>query len=153
MKLIELTQEKFAQVDDADYAHLKEYNWHLATGTRGITGAGRRKDGKTIYMHRQLLNVPQGFEVDHIDGDPLNNQRENLRICTHAENLRNRKVNKNNTSGYKGVRNNHEKWQGYLMFNGKFINLGNFSDKQKAARAYNEAAKVYFGQFARLNEL
>lgn len=152
MKLIALSQGKFTKVDDEDFEEINSFNWHLAVSGNGAGYAGRRKMGKTIFLHRQLTKCPNGLEVDHINGDPLDNIRNNLRIVTHAQNLRNRKINKNTTSGFKGVRNNHGRWQAYINF-GKFICLGNFSTKEEAARAYNKSALVYFGEFARLNEI
>lgn len=152
MKLIALSQGKLTKVDDEDFDELNEYKWHLAVGGTGHISAGRRKNGKTIFMHRQITKCPDGLEVDHVNGDSLDNRRKNLRVCTHAENLRNRKVNHSNVSGYKGVRNNNGQWQAYITFNRKFIHLGNFDNKIEAAKAYNKASKVYFGEFARMNK-
>ena len=149
MKLIKLTQGKITKVDNEDYEELNQFNWHYV-----IHGyAGRRKGGRTIYLHRQLLNVPKGFEVDHIDGNPLNNRRENLRIGTHAQNISNAKLRKDNTSGYKGVIKNGSGWAARLWFNRKQINIGTYRTKEEAAKAYNQAAKVYFGEYARLNDI
>ena len=148
MKLIETTQGKIAKVSDQDFEQLSQKKWHF-----NKQGVAFRKNGKSIYMHRFIMQPPKFMEVDHINGDILDNTRENLRICTHADNLRNRRVNKNTRSGFKGVRPNGSKWQGYIMFNGKFIALGQFDTKEDAAKAYNNVAKIYFGEFARLNEI
>lgn len=98
MKLIPLTQGKFAKVDDADYEWLSQYNWYAKKTTAiyslyGLYYAARfqriKKVKTTIYMHREIANCPPGKEVDHINHDTLDNQRENLRCCTRAENMAN----------------------------------------------------------------
>lgn len=151
MKLIPLTQGKSTVVDDDDYELLSLRKWHYLK----IGYAARRTEEQYIYMHREIMSAPTGMEVDHINGDGLDNRRSNLRVCTHAENMRNRKLAKDNTSGYIGVTWNKErsKWQSQIGVSGKNINIGCFPAIEDAARAYNEAAKKYFGEFARLNEL
>lgn len=107
-------------------------------------------------MHRLILNVTDAIVfVDHIDGNGLNNQRSNLRACSNAENLMNRPANKNNTSGFKGVilDKTNGKWIAQIMLKRKHIGLGSYSNKIDAAKAYNDAAKIYFGEFAYLNEI
>lgn len=98
-------------------------------------------------------DIPIGLEVDHIDRDPMNNRIENLRLGTHAQNGYNLSISKKNTSGYKGVSFNKKKnmWESALMFNYKRIALGFFDDKNEAAKAYNEGARKYYGEFANLN--
>jgi hypothetical protein len=106
-------------------------------------------------MHRFILNAKKEYVIDHIDGDALNNQKKNLRICTHAENMRNSQIPINNTSGYKGVSYNkrYKKWEAHISFNNKLLNLGSFNDPVDAARAYNAAALKYHGEFAKLNKI
>ena len=160
MKLIALSQGKFTKVDDEDYEKINQYKWRfsnkqgVATQVQ-ISGSGKlgTQKRKTLLLHRFILNAPRGLEVDHKNGDKLDNRRSNLRVCSHAENMRNRKVSKATLSGFKGVRSNGSRWQAYIMFNEKFINLGQHDTRKDAARAYNKAALVYFGEFARLNEL
>lgn len=159
MKKIPLSQGLFALVDDSDYDFLMQWKW-TANKERKTFTAYRQSNQTTsrtfIYMHRLIMNMPKkGIFVDHIDGDGLNNQRNNLRLCTNAENLMNRGANKNNTSGYKGVTfyRRLNKWHGQIMLNRKQLHLGYFTSKEAAARAYNEAAKKYFGEFAKINEL
>ncbi len=155
MEKIRLTQGKFAFVDDEDFEELNKHKWH-------ISGAGRhiyaeRHESKPILrhilMHRQIMNTPKGMDTDHIDGNGLNNQRGNLRVCTHAENLRNCRRGTSNTTGFKGV--SFEKFTGkyrsIINVNGKIIRIGRFVDLEMAARAYDIAAKKYFGEFAVLN--
>lgn len=159
---IELSSGNFVIVDEDDYAHLSQWRWreHTGTATRnkhvGTIGNwrdGRRKD-ICIFMHREIMNAPLGMDVDHINGDRLDNRKSNLRVCTHAENRRNTKTPTTNKSGYKGVswciRDN--KWIAFITLNGKSKNLGRYIDIMDAARAYNNAAIKYFGEYARINK-
>lgn len=102
-------------------------------------------------MHRIILNPPRGMFSDHIDGNPLNNQRENLRICNHNQNNFNVGIRKDNKSGFKGVRFRDNRWTSRIRINNKEYHLGSFLNKIEAAIAYNEAAIKYHGEFARLN--
>lgn len=110
---------------------------------------------KDIRMHRQIMGEPEGMEVDHSDNNGLNNQKSNLRIATHWQNLANRALQKNNTSGYRGVSwsKQAKKWWAQIYVDSKTVHLGLFDDVKEAARAYNEAAIERYGEFARLNEL
>lgn len=94
-----------------------------------------------------------GEEVDHIDGNKLNNTRGNLRIASNAENKMNRDKQSNNTSGYKGVsfHKKYKKWRAIIGIQGKSIHLGYFSDAVEAAKAYDDSARKYHGEFARTN--
>jgi hypothetical protein len=93
--------------------------------------------------------------TDHRDGNGLNNQRHNLRICTAKENGRNQRINSVNTSGYKGVswKKDQHKWLSQIIVDNRAYNLGTFVCPLRAAKAYNDAAEKYFGEFARPNEL
>jgi hypothetical protein len=113
---------------------------------------GSHKTRKRIWMHRFIMNTPDGMETDHRDMIRLNNQRYNLRTCTKAQNQRNRTKLSNNTSGFKGVTFNNGRIQSQIKIDGKLIYLGTFPTPIKAAQAYNDAAIKYFGEFARLNE-
>jgi len=107
-------------------------------------------------LHRVILQrildrpLQRGEFVDHRDGDGLNNHRENLRVATHTENIRNARKSSANTSGYKGVRWHKpaNKWMAHIGVNGKLIYLGYFADIADAAAAYREAATKYYGDFA-----
>ena len=155
MKEIQLTQGYFTQVDDEDYEYLNQFKWHVNL-SKGNARAKRyglaNKKYVPILMHRELMNFPDKLLVDHIDGNPLNNQKSNLRICTHAENRRNMK--KRNKRLYKGVyltKNN--KFFSAIKFNRKSIWLGIFNTEEDAALAYNQAAIKYFKEFACLNKI
>jgi len=104
-------------------------------------------------MHRVILDAPMNMLVDHINGNGLDNRRENLRICTNTENLRNRGKDRDNTSGYKGVviKKGEKKFRAQIRVNQKTIHLGSFSTPEEAARAYDDAAREYFGEFAWTN--
>ena len=104
-------------------------------------------------MHRVILKTPKGMDTDHRNGDGLDNRRCNLRICTKSQNSINRKMQSNNTSGYRGVywHKRDKKWLAHIKIDGKKINFGYCSTKEQAAEAYNEAAKKHYGEFARLN--
>lgn len=144
-KCIPLTQGKAALVDDEDFDKLNQYKWCFDGQY-----AQRKVGNKTIRMHRVILDSPQ---VDHIDGDGLNNQRSNLRVCTHTQNQMNRAKHKIMSSKYKGVSWNKptEKWRARIETNQGSLYLGLFEVEEEAARAYDEAAKENFGEFARLN--
>lgn len=147
MIFIKLTQGKFAQVDPEDFDHLNQFKWfYEKTGY-----ACRRVNGRSIRMHRFVMNAPEGMEVDHINGDGLDNRQSNLRICTHKENLRNVKIRKTNTSGFKGVRRNGSGWQACIYVDGKNIGLGTYKDKLEAVRVRAMAENEYFGDFRRTN--
>jgi|JI10StandDraft_1071094.scaffolds.fasta_scaffold364297_3 hypothetical protein len=159
MKQIPLTQGKFALVDDEDFEELSKYKWcayrHRNTfyASRSVRINGKNKN---IRMHRQVLSLVKKNEYcDHINGDGLNNQKSNLRICGNAENLLNRGKGKNNTSEFKGVtRDNRDGvWYAQIKVNKKHFYLGRFKNKKDAAIAYNEAAKLHHGEFARLNKI
>lgn len=156
MKMIPLSQGKFAKVDDDDFEWLSQWSWHCKDGyaTRSspiFVDIHRRP----IYMHRVIVFAPKDKVVDHIDGDTLNNSKSNLRICTVRENSGNRKISKNNACGYKGVHFNKmsKKWQATLQVKSKKVYLGVYDTPEMAAQAYDEAAKKEFGEFARTNFL
>lgn len=156
MKQIQLTQNQVALVDDVDFQMLSQWKWHAVKSRNKIYSY--RQDCskipyKTVLMHRIVINAKNGDIVDHIDGDGLNNQKSNLRICTNTENMRNREKPLNNTSGYKGVSlyKRYSRYVAYIFFEGKRKHLGYFDDPIDAARAYDAKAKEYFGEFANLN--
>lgn len=153
MKQIELTQGKVALVDDGDFAELDKHKWHYNHGG-SMRYAHRRKGDKIVSMHREILCAKKGEYVDHINGDSLDNRRFNMRICTNAENGRNSKLSKANKSGYKGVGWNKSRclWRARITLDKKGIELGFHVCPLKASRLYDDAAKKYFGEFARLND-
>lgn len=149
-KLIPLTQEQFSIVDNADFDWLSQWKWHYVAKD-GSQYASRTSQG--IKMHRVILNAPTGIYVDHIDGNGLNNQRSNLRFATPQQNMHNQRPQQreNKTSPYKGVALNYKKWRAHIRVNGKLIVIGRFDFELDAARAYDAAARQFFGEFARPN--
>lgn len=155
-KEIPLTQGKVAIVDASDYAWLMQWKWSAANcgGIYYAVRSERLEDGKrsSRFMHRTILGIEPGTEVDHIDGDGLNNARCNLRPASRAENQRNRGMQKNNTSGYKGVSldKRYQRWYAHINIDGKMKHLGSFDTPEAASRAYEEAARIHYGDFVRL---
>lgn len=152
MKTIELTQGKTALVDEEMYEYLTCWDWHYSNGYAKRADWDNGKS-KIIRMHHIILPRKSGYVVDHINGDSLDNRRENLRLVSGAQNSVNKGLQKNSTSGYKGVNSHQGKWRAYIVKDKKQIHLGVFSDRIEAARAYNEAAMKYHGKYARLNPL
>jgi len=151
MKEIKLTKGFVALVDDEDYEYLNQFNWGISAYKYACRAAGKLR----ILMHREIMCAAQGQIVDHIDGNCLNNQKVNLRLCSHTQNIRNQKRRRDNSSGFKGVSwdKRLKKWGARIQVNGKPISLGYFSDKKRAAEEYNIAAIQHFGLFAKLNEV
>jgi hypothetical protein len=160
MAIIFLTQNKQTIVDDVDFARLTRWKW-FAHNRRGYWYAARsqRENGKiyTITMSRELLGLKKrdSRQVDHKDGDTLNNRRANLRVATLSQNMYNRRSNRNSSSRYKGVSYHKKtgKWQAQIRIEGNNKYLGVFGSPEEAARSYNEAAKENFGDFACLNRV
>lgn len=150
MKTITLTQGKEALVDDDMYEYLTCWTWHYSTGY------AKRNDwenGKAhiVRMHHSVLPLQEGMQVDHINGNTLDNRRVNLRLVTKAQNSMNKGVQKNSTSGFKGVNKHQGKWRAHITLDKKQRHLGVFDSKEKAALAYNKAATELHGDYARLN--
>lgn len=141
-------------VDNDDYNLISKYSWHLssfgyarARATVDI-GIGR----KHILMHRVIMGNPIGMDIDHISGNKLDNRRENLRVCTRMENLRNSKIKKTNTSGFKGVSWDKKRnmWRARITVGGEEIHIGSYAKKEVAKMEYDKMAVKFFGEFARL---
>ena len=156
MKKIKLTQGKYAIIDDKDYEELSKHKWYAAFDLRVKKYYARRRVSGTstkLNMHRFILNTPKGMFTDHINRNTLDNRRKNLRTCTSNQNAYNSEKPSCNTSGYKGVTFKYKKWQVIIKASGKQIYLGRFTNKEDAARAYNNGAKKHHGEFACLNKI
>jgi hypothetical protein len=150
---IPLSQNKFALVDEADYADVSRFTWcavKVRPNQRGEVFYAKRTD-TPIYMHIYILQPPRGMEVDHI-GDSLDNRRSQLRAVDHSKNQMNRYANAG-TSKYKGVSKSKysNKWAARVDAAGRIHHLGYFDDEIDAAKAYDTAARVYQVSHARLN--
>jgi hypothetical protein len=137
-------------IDVEDYDMIKQFKWYSDTKTKMIT------NNQIGFLSRFIMGVsdPQ-LLVDHINHDRLDNRKENLRVCIHAENIRNQLTRSTNTSGYKGVtwHKKYKRWQAQIGYNGKVITIGRFKNKKDAALAYNKKALELFGEFAYLNDV
>jgi hypothetical protein len=160
LKEIPLTKGYVAIVDDIDFPVVSQFKWHFRETSKNTGYASRsvyKPKRQAILMHRFILGITDSkLVVDHINGNTLDNRRSNLRVCTIAQNTRNQKVNKKRSdcsSVYKGVyKHKHlDKWQSFIYVGKRLKYLGTFESEIEAARAYNEAASFYFGEFARLN--
>ena len=153
MKQISLTQRKVAIVDDIDYDRLTCWKWYVHEGY-AARKSSRLVGHKVILMHREIMNPPAHLLVDHRNNDGLDNRRANLRLATHSENSYNRpKTKAKTTSQYIGIylEKRTGRWTVKIRANGKRLWLGRFESEIEAAKAYDEAAKKYHGEFARLN--
>jgi len=139
----------FALVDDDDYEEISKNYWFLSCSGYAV----RKGKEKLLYIHRAILNAKDGQICDHINRDRLDNRKENLRICTRAENARNRGLGSTNTSGFVGVSLFKNKWMTRICVDNSSVFLGYFDNKEDAARAYNEAALKYHGEFAYQNKV
>lgn len=157
MREIALSNGGVALVDD-EFAHLDAWTWRRSMrgyAVRMIRMPGRGKyQLATLSMHHCITGEPLGgFEVDHINGDQLNNQRSNLRIVTRAQNMWNTRKRSGMSSRYKGVswKSSHKQWYARIQVHGEMMHLGLYRTEQAAALAYDFAARTHYGEFARLN--
>ena len=141
--------QKIDFLDSVDWDLISPYSWSLAK-RNGIFYAEARVNGKNMFLHTFISGFKQ---TDHIDGNGLNNSRENLRSCNKTQNAQNSKINSRNKTGYKGVTfyKKSGKFYACIRIKGKTKPLGYYINKEEAALAYNQAAVKYFGEFARLN--
>lgn len=157
-KTIPLTQGKFAIVDDDDYEELAMFKWYAYKAPYTFYAERKlRKEGRRLLyplkMHRLIMRLGEGFHVvvDHINGNGLDNRKENLRICQRSENNCNARRYKNSTTGLKCVTKVGVKFRAVLRKNGTRFHLGYFDTAGKAHEAYKEAAIKHHGEFARIS--
>lgn len=132
-------------VSPRDYDVLSKHSWRPSPSKKRIYASTSIKKDKwrKVYMHRLIMQPKGGQQVDHINGNPLDNRRENLRLCDGYKNAHNR--GRNDGKQYKGVRKSGEGWR--MTISKSFLTA------EEAALAYNETAKILFGEFACLNEV
>jgi len=151
MKEIPLTQGQVALVDDEDYEWLNKYKW-CARWNKGTGSfyALRKNKGKSESMHRDIMKPSKGLVVDHINHNTLDNRKSELRIVTHQQNIMNKSVHKNNSSGFAGVKwhKKNKSWISTIRFNYKDIYLGSFKLKCQAIKTRRNAEEKYFGEYA-----
>ncbi len=157
MKEIPLSQGQVAIVDDEDYAELSKHKWCASwqPGNRtyyAVRAEYRNGQQTVIYMHRVIMQAQHYQEVDHVDFDGLHNWRNNLRVCTHAQNCQHQRKRRDTKYPHKGVAQFKGRcYNAAISVNGIDIRLGTFRTSLEAAQAYDEAAIIYHGAFAVIN--
>lgn len=155
-----LTQGYEAVVDLCDAQTVAAYKWHAVKDKHTVYAQTSIKDEDGVYrkigLHTLLMGRNGGKLVDHKDGDGLNNRRNNLRFATASQNQANKRVSKNNTSGFKGVRfaswaTGRNRWRASISVGGEYKSLGYFSSAEEAAMAYDRSAVKHFGDYAHPN--
>lgn len=160
---IPLTQGKHFLIDRADEAFVRLFKWTLKSGpghpdyviraVRAFRISDRTLHQINLRLHRELLRAPAGIEVDHINGDGLDNRRHNIRLATRAQNVWNNGIRSDNSSGFRGVfyQADRRRFVASLWFGGRYHFLGRHRTAVEAAEAYNRKARECFGEYARLN--
>jgi len=157
VSLIALGHWRYAIVDTEDLRRLSRFRWCASNKSKKSSKPkfyAQRKDGdKIIYMHREVLSMDGSIELDHINGNTLDNRKANLRVCTSRQNSRNSRKRKGCSSRFKGVfwSKNTGKWRASIKNSVKRIHLGYFESESQAAKAYDEKAKELFGKYAHPN--
>lgn len=151
---VPLTKGYEAIIDAADVPLVEGRNWTAVEKTGAVYAYWQDCSGpkrRTVYLHRVIMGEPAGLEVDHIDGDGLNNLRCNLRVATKSQNMHNAKRPSHNTSGVKGVSwcKRRGNWVARVTLHGKLVWSRHFAQKEDAASAYAEALQRHHGEFAR----
>lgn len=152
-KLIPLTQGKFAIVDEEDYTKVIIYNWKLLRLSHRLEYVRASHKGKKIYLHRLIMGFPENKCIDHKNHNGLDNRKENLRKCTRAENNMNIPKRKESKSKFKGIfwHPKANKWCAQISINNKMCHIGLFNKEEDAAMAYDEKARIFYGEFACTN--
>lgn len=160
MKKIPLTQGKYAIVDDEDYDKINSWKWYAHKDHKNgnfyayrneTYASGKRK---SVFMHREIFCTSSEMKIDHINGNGLDNRKENLRECNSSQNGANIQIGRrNNKSGYKGVcfKNRPKKWVAQITYRKKVYALGYYDNPIDAAKAYDKAAIRLHGEFAITN--
>ncbi len=148
IKIFFFNTDNYTIIDTEDYDKIKDYCWHEH---RGYTTSSRTNGEIGEYrIHQLIMNIPKGMEADHINRNKLDNRKCNLRVCSHADNSKNRGIRICNTTGYTGIffKKSSNRYHASIYSNGKSIFLGSFKNKQDAINVRHEAEIKYFGEFA-----
>lgn len=152
--------ENRAIIDDEDYEKVSKHSWQVLKRPTKYKNKKYvrstfyfKNNQKTMLLHRFVLNAPNDLQVDHINGDTLDNRKENLRLCTHNQNQMNQKIQIRNKYGYKGIKTHGDKWVARIGKDGKGIYIGIYGTKEEAAIAYNKKSIELFGEYANLNKV
>ncbi len=159
---IHLSQGRVVLIDESDITLIKDHKWHADIKSNGriyaiayVRGSGRSSQ-RNVSMHRLIMSPPFGMDIDHANHNGLDNRRANLRICTKRENQQNKR--KSARSVYKGIFRHRNSFVARIRFGSSGscgqsprIYLGCFKTETEAAKAYDQAAKKLFGEFALLN--
>ncbi len=145
-------KDKILLLDKEDFKKYKSYRFYLKKDGYCLI---YKKGIGTLNFHRTVTNCPKGLTVDHINRNPFDNRKTNLRICTLKQNGANQSISTRNKSGFKGVHwcKHKNRWRSIIITGGKRYHVGYFSDKIEAAKRYNEKAKELFGEFAYINKI
>lgn len=153
MANFELTQGKFTLIDDEDFAYLSRWKWCITAGyaSRAEYPIGSKGLAYRVLMHRVILACPDKLQVDHINGDRLDNRRSNLRVVSASQNQWNKGTMKNNTSGHKGISWDrvNKKWRSSINVHSKYVSIGRFETIEEAVEARLSYARQLHGEFAR----
>lgn len=147
---IPLTKGKYAMIDAEDISKIENFEWHCSYGY-AVNKSGKQ----AIRMHNLIIESKEGMIIDHINGVRSDNRKANLRLCNYTENSINSIMKSNNTSGFKGVHYDKQsgKWRVEIKVNKTKKYIGGFAKKEEAAKAYDEAALKYHGEFAKTNKM
>lgn len=153
MKEIQLSKGEVTVVDDEDFDWLNQWAWSLSPYGYAYRSSwdSKRKRTTNVLMHREIMQPSGKMVVDHINGNKLDNRRQNMRICTQAQNVMNQKKRLNNTSGFKGVTKVGDKWRSQIAVDNEDTYIGMFATPEEAALAYDTEARRIHGEYARLN--
>lgn len=155
MREIRSTQGYVALVDDEDYERFGKHRWYAHNGSNGGKRPARREpkpSRKVVFLVHAIMGVPEkGWVVDHIDGNPWNNQKSNLRVCTNAQNLKNQRRPRKDDGAGKGVHRRGRRWIALICSDGVRHDLGSYETALEAELVYDAAALFLHGDFACLN--
>ena len=151
---VPLTQGYEAIIDAADVPLIDGFNWHaqqILNTVYAKRNVSRHADTSKcgVYLHRAIMAPTDDMQVDHVNGDGLDNRRTNLRLASKSENGRNARGHADSASGVKGVSPRNGKWLARIRHNGREVYLGRFATIDEAAAAYAQASVELHGQFGR----